>query len=192
MSESIYRKRMNSYYPEVVRSIQEFQEIIDGEYPEFDLLNASKDSALVDAYPSTMSEERIAQWEKILKISPAPTSTVDMRRSTILARIRGQGKLNTALINNIVNAFTGGSALSSFEDGVLYVEITPPPTNRQYSFEDVERELMNKTPAHIELNVTRNYYLWGEMEEQFNTWQNVKDSFDTWEDVLLYVVPKST
>lgn len=192
MSEPVYRKRMNSYYPEVIQTIQEFREIIDGEYPEFELLNTAKDSALVNAYPSTMDEERVSQWEKILKISPASTSTVDMRRSTILARIRGQGKLNTALISNIVNAFTGGSAVSRLKDGVLYVEITPPPTNRQYSFEDVERELKNKTPAHIGLNVTRNYYLWGEMEEQFNTWQNVKDSFSTWEDILLYVVSGST
>ena len=34
----MYRTRMNEYYPEVVRTIKEFQAIIDAEYPEFENL----------------------------------------------------------------------------------------------------------------------------------------------------------
>lgn len=183
----MYYARMNSYYPQVIRSIREFQAIIDGEHPEFESLNASNESVLSDAYLLTMSEERIKQWENILGIIPIQNSTVDDRRDTVIARIRGQGKLNTALINAIVSAFTGGTANSWIEDSVLYVEITPPPDNKQFQFENVKQELSHKVPAHLGLQVSRNYFTWGDIKANFDTWQTVNQEFSTWKDVLLFI-----
>lgn len=183
----MYRERMNSYYPTVIQKITEFQAIIDGEYPEFEDLAIGREQIINNAYLLTMDENRIGEWEKILGIKPIESSSLSDRRDTIIARIRGQGKLNTALINSIVNAFTGGSANSWVEDGVLYVEITPPPDNKQYQFANVEQELGNKIPAHLGLVVSRSYYTWSEIKANNSTWQNVYDNFDTWEDVYLFV-----
>ena len=183
---SIYRERMNSYYPQVIQALVEFKGIVDAEYPEFDLLAEGKERVLNDAYLLTMGEERIEEWEKVLGIKPLENSTVSDRRETVIARIRGQGKLNTELINSIVNAFTGGTANSWVEDSVLYVEITPPPGNKQYKFANVEQELKHKVPAHLGFNVSRNYYEWGEIKGNYATWQDVKDSFTTWTDVMIY------
>ena len=182
----MYRERMNSYYPQVIQSIKEFKAIIDGEYPEFEDLATGRDRVINDAYLSTMSEDRVEQWENVLGIKPLNESTVSDRRETIIARIRGQGKLNTALINSIVNAFTGGTAKSYVRDGVLYVEITPPPENKQFKFANVEQELSLKIPAHLGFNVSRNYYEWGEVKSANATWQAVKDNFGTWYDVYLF------
>lgn len=181
-----YRTRMNSYYPDVVRSIEEFRAIIDGEYPEFDELSANRDNIINDAYLSTMGEERVEQWENILGIAPLSESSIEDRRETIVARVRGQGKLNTELINSIVNAFTGGTANSWVENSVLYVEITPPPGNKSFLFPNVEQELKHKVPAHLGFQVSRNYYEWGEIKSNYATWQNVKDGFSTWNDVYLF------
>lgn len=183
----MYRERMNSYYPEVVRSILEFQGIIDAEYPEFEDLNIAKDRVINDAYLITMSEDRIKRWESLLRITPIADSTLSDRRDTIIARIRGQGKLNTELINGIVEAFTGGTANSWVKDSTLYVEITPPPENKQYKFANVEQELKLKVPAHLTLNVERNYYTWEEINQNYSTWQDVKDNFTTWNDVHIFV-----
>lgn len=183
----MYYERMNSYYPQVILAIREFQAIIKSEYPEFDLLNSENEKVIDDAYLLTMSEERVEQWENILGIAPLEDSTVGDRRDTIVARIRGQGKLNTAMINSIVSAFTGGTANSWISDSVLYVEITPPPGNKQYKFANVEQELSHKVPAHIGLKVSRNYFTWGEVKDNHVNWQEVKDELDTWEDVYLFV-----
>ena len=182
----MYKERMNGYYPSVVQTIKEFQAIINSEYPEIEALHEGNERVLADAYLTTMTEERIEQWEKILKIQPIENSTIEDRRDTILARIRGQGKLNTALINSIVNTFTGGTAISYIVDSVLYVEITPPPENKQYQFTNVEQELALKVPAHLGLKVARNYYTWNDIIAYAPTWQDVYDSFETWEDVYLY------
>ncbi len=191
-SESIYGQRMIDYYPKVISCIQEFRAIIRGEYPEFESLNSSQQKALNDAYLTTMGEERIIEWEKILAIKPLESSTIDQRRDTVIARIRGQGKLNTALISSIVNAFTGGTAVSYIQDSCLYVEISPPPTNKQFQFLDVQQELLKKIPAHLGLSVKRNYAEWQDIKDYHANWQEVMDVNDTWKDVYLYVVPFNT
>ena len=181
----MYQERMNSYYPQVIQSIAEFQAIINSEYPEFEELSESGTRVIDDAYLTTMSESRVEQWENILGIKPIEDSTVSDRRDTIVARIRGQGKLNTELINSIVNAFTGGSAKSYIKDSILYVEITPPKENKQFQFANVEQELGLKVPAHLGLKVDRNYYEWYEVKGDNPTWQDVKNNFGTWENVYL-------
>lgn len=182
----MYQERMNNYYPQVVQAIEEFKSIIDSEYPEFEDLAIARDRVIDDAYLLTMSEKRIEQWENILGIRPLENSSVSDRRDTIIARIRGQGKLNTVLINSIVNAFTGGTANSWIKDGVLYVEITPPPSNKQFQFANVEQELTKKVPAHLGFNVSRNYLDWAEVKNTFATWQDVKDGFSNWQEVFLF------
>lgn len=185
--QSIYGQRMIEYYPQVISCIQEFKAIIKAEYPEIDDINAGKDRVIEDAYLLTMTEERIESWEKILGIAPLANSTLGDRRDTIIARIRGQGKLNTALINSVVNAFTGGKAESWVEDSVLYVIITPPPTNKQYQFANVEQELSKKVPAHLGFKVSRNYFTWGDIKNNHTNWGEVSTELETWNDVYLFV-----
>lgn len=180
----MYRERMNSYYPQVIQSILEFQAIIDGEYPEFESVLDDTERVISDSYLTTMSEDRIEQWENMLGIQPIEGSSVSDRRETVIARIRGQGKLNTELIDIIVGTFTGGVANSRIKDGVLYVEITPPPENKQYQFLNVEQELKNKIPAHLGLHVCRNYYEWYEIDNAYSTWGDVRNTYATWTDVL--------
>lgn len=182
----MYQERMIGYYPQVLQAIREFKAIVDGEYPEFEELNAAKERVINNAYLSTMAEDRIIQWEKLLGITPLVDSELNDRRETIIARIRGQGKLNTHLINGIVKTFTGGTANAWVEDSILYVEITPPPNNKQYKFANVEQELRLKVPAHLGFQVSRNYYEWGEVKQSHATWQDVKDNFNDWNDVRIF------
>ena len=183
----MYRERMNSYYPQVIQAIREFQAIIDAEYPEFETLSQISGQVLDDAYLLTMAEDRVKEWESMLNIRPLEGSTIEDRRETVIARIRGQGKLNTETINLIVGTFTGGTANSWVKDGTLYVEITPPPNNKLYRFENVEQELAKKVPAHLDFKVSRNYYTWGETKNKCATWNDVKSSFGTWNDILLFI-----
>lgn len=183
----MYRKRMNDYYPEVVRSILDIQAIIDAESPELEHLDGAFDELKNDAYLLTMGNERVIEWEKMLGIVPLADSSISDRRDTIIARIRGQGKLNTELINSIVKTFTGGTANSWIENSTLYVEITPPPDNKSFKFSNVEQELKRKVPAHLGFNVSRNYYTWGDIENAHATWQDVRNNLGTWNDVILFV-----
>lgn len=179
---------MSGYYPPIVRNIREFKTIVECEYPEFDRLRECRQEIIDDAYLLTMGEERIKQWEKALAIRPVEDSSLQDRRETIIARLRGQSKLNTATIASIVNAFTGGSATSYIKDSVLYVVITPPPGNKEYKFANVEQELSRKVPAHLGLVIERNYEEWDNYDNEA-TWGDMLPNIEgeTWEDVLLHV-----
>jgi hypothetical protein len=181
------KSRMLGYYPKVIQTILEFKAITDQEGQEFNDLRLSLDDVISNAYLGTMLEDRIVLWENVLGIKPLEGTTFDDRREVVIARIRGQGKLNTALINSIVNVFTGGTAIAWVEDSVLYVEITPPQNNKQFVFENVEQELRKKVPAHLDFKVSRNYYTWGDIKDNFASWNDVKTELETWNSVYLFV-----
>lgn len=178
--------RMLDYYPEVIKRLLEFKALMFGEGFEIDSSKDNVDSTLSDAYLETMGEDRIEQWEQVLRLTPSAISTLENRRDAIKARIRGNGKLNTAAINLIVSAFTNGTAESYFKDSTLYVKIKPPPNNKQYIFSDVETELKRRIPAHIGLKVSRDYSTWGEIKNNFASWQTISEE-DNWKDIMLYV-----
>ena len=165
---------MLNYYPYVIQRILEFKALTDTEGIEMDLLFEESEDIVNDAYLTTMGEDRIVQWENVLGISYISTATLQDRRDAIIARIRSKSKLNTMTINSIVNSFTGGTAKSYFQDSTLYVVIDPPPTNKQFIFSNVERELTKRKPAHITLVVSRNYVTWGEVKDGFTDWEHLK------------------
>ena len=178
------KERMDRYYPNVVHNVQEFRAIIDGEYPEFDLTYDDAQVIIDNAYLTTMDESRIIQWENALNITPLANSSIEDRRATIIARIRGSGKLNTDLINRIVAAFTGGTAISYVQNSTLHVEIQPPPSSKVYKFKNVENELKRRIPAHLGLSVTRSYQTWNDVKTNHATWDAVKNTYTRWRNVI--------
>ena len=48
---------MFSYYPQVIKNIEEFQTLIDCEYPEFDQLSLVRDEVL-DANKAVIAQKR--------------------------------------------------------------------------------------------------------------------------------------
>lgn len=181
--------RMFSYYPAVVQQILEFQAIIQSEGFEVDFLKNNIQLLVNEAYLTTMSEERVASWEKALGMHYSSNDTLQDRRDAIIARIRGQGKLNTTLINSIVNAFTGGTAISYIDDSVLYVKVDSPANNKQYKFPNVRRELLKKVPAHLGLEVFRGYSTWEEIKNNFTDWNTI-NQLTSWEDIRYWFDPQ--
>ena len=183
---NITSQRMLDYYPHIIKTIQEFKAITMTEGVELETVHDKFQSITDNAYLTTMDEQRVQEWEQVFGITPLKESSIGDRRDVVIARIRGQGKLNTELISSIVNAFTGGTANSWVKDSVLYVEITPPPENKNYQFPNVERELSLKIPSHLGFQVSRNYYEWREIAQDCPTWGDVKDNFATWTDVIVF------
>lgn len=182
--------RMLNYYPWVVKCITEFQALIMAEGFEIDFGKSDIDLIVNNAYLTTMDEERIYEWENMLGLASDSDDTIEDRRDKVIAVIRGNGKLNTALINAIVGAFTnGGTATSYIENSVLYIKILPPVDNKQYKFDNVIKAIAPKVPAHLGLAVSRNYATWGDIKTNFASWEAVVAQ-DDWETIKLYIPPQ--
>ena len=134
-----------------------------------------------------MDESVLVEWEKILGLKPTKDATVENRRDSVIAAIRGQGKMNTSLIEAIVSSFTGGIAESWIIDSILYVKIHPPEYNKTYIFDTVEQALALKIPSHLEMKVYANYSTWNEIKSYAPTWSEVDNKFQTWEKVKFFV-----
>lgn len=187
-----YNEQMLDYYPEVIKAIREFQMLIKTQSLEVEEMHSELTKILENAYIGTADESTIVKWEKMLGIAPSPQGDFDTetwledRRSTIAARLYNPEKLNTQSISDIVKIFTGGTAMSYFQDGIIYIYISPPKDNKKYRFENVEREISKKIPAHLSFLVTRQYYTWLQTKENNSTWEDVKNKFNTWEEVSLW------
>lgn len=188
-----YNAQMLNYYPEIIKAIKDFQELIKVQSFEVEEMHEELAKILTNAYVSTADESTLAKWEKFLGITPLEQGEDDLetwisdRRATILARLYHTEKMNTKSIADVVKIFTGGEAKSYFRDGVIYVLISPPRGGKRYKFENVEHELQKKTPAHLILNVRQNYRTWEEVKNTHVTWNGVFD-VPNWEEVCYIVL----
>lgn len=180
----MYQERMMGYYPQAIQSILEFQAIINSEYPEIEDVSGGRERIISDAYLLTMSDERIKQWENALGIHALEGTSIEDRRNTIIARIRGQGKLNTALIKTIVKTFTGADCNTWIEDSTLYVRLLPPKDNKDYFIDNIIQEIKIKLPAHLGCEVTQAWQYWRNINSNYTDWDAVRTIYSNWEGVL--------
>lgn len=187
-----YNEQMLNYYPEVIKSIREFQMLIETQSLQVKEMHEELAKLLSNAYINTADEDRITMWEEYLGITPLPQGedTLEVwladRRETILARLYSTQKLNSKSIAEIVQIFTGGTAESYFKDGTIHVLISPPENSKQYKFENVEQELQKKIPAHLTFEVSKNYFTWGEVLNHAPLWGDVCYDHTDWYDVLYH------
>ena len=75
------------YYPQVIKDIKEFQELAKAENPEINELWLVLERLMKDQFVHEATETGIRRWEKILKINPSASSTLEERRWEILNRL---------------------------------------------------------------------------------------------------------
>lgn len=175
------------YLPEFLREFTEFKELFKAEDSEFDMLSPSVDNIFSESTIKYCSENSIKEWEQALGIKP--NGTLEQRRLFLLAMLRGQGKLNEAKIASIVEAFTGGDAITSFANSVITVKVLPPNNGEIYLFPDVERALKPLIPTHLGLIVMRFYSTWSDIKLNITSWESVSQTAD-WQAVKSYIPPQ--
>ncbi len=78
--------KVESYFPDLLKEVREFQKIAEAENPEllflWDELGAVMDNQFID----TASKIGVARREKMIKISPKASDTLEERKFRLLAR----------------------------------------------------------------------------------------------------------
>ena len=78
---------LEKYYPNIMKDIREFQKISEVENAELNELWSSIDAVFKDEFISDITENGATRWEKMLKLYPKVTDTLELRRSRILFKI---------------------------------------------------------------------------------------------------------
>lgn len=179
-------KELKLYLPIILQDIAEYEALSNAESPIVADIEEKTERIVTDSFLRTMSEARLEEWESALGIIPT-TDSLEQRRSVVLARFRGTGKLNKTLIQTMVNAFTGGSATVTFANGTLTVSVAPPgSTFENFSVDKLTEELLIRKPAHLLLNVELAYITWGQIKNEFSSWAEIANHFNDWNDIYSY------
>ena len=183
-------KELKLYLPIIFRDVAEYRALSEAETPFVEELEVATNRIVDESFLSTMSEVRLAEWEQALGIVPSTTSLAQ-RRSVVLSRFRGTGKLNKTLIQSMVNAFTGGTAKVEFAEGVLRVSVAPPSSSfEDFSLDALANELYKRKPAHVLLNLELAYITWEQIKSGVPSWEDLRDSFEDWNEVYLFYTPQ--
>lgn len=75
------------YFPDVLANAVEFKELAGVVEPELNLIIKLLIEEALDTFVFDLDEDGAERWEKMLKLTPRSTDTIDDRRMAILAKI---------------------------------------------------------------------------------------------------------
>lgn len=123
-------------------------------------------------------------WEELTGLKPAAGADEQTRKGSVLARLRGSGTCNAAMISSIAEAITGYGAVvvehfSEYTFSLILVGDTP-------GFADIDRQAIidaveEVKPAHLKFVIES--ITWRDLMSMLYTWQMVEDQGLTWQDL---------
>lgn len=143
------RKKLQDYLPSVLLKTYEFPLLCAAEQPEFDRLNAAATAVLDAQFVTTAGERGIARYEKIFKITPMDTNTLDERRFRVLARINAQLPFSVRRLRQQLETLCGADGYKLELDGDRYTLTVKVALTAKRNQQAVEELLADIVPANM-------------------------------------------
>ena len=154
----MYNRHLIDYLPEFLREVKEYKAILtDAVEPEVVKLFQAIDDVLNDQFIETASEYSIARWEKMLKIAPKSTYTLDDRKFAILTKMNEQPPYTMEALKQKLEYLCGKNGYSvevDVEKFILKVRIALTSRN---SFDDVCALLERIVPSNMIIDASLMY-----------------------------------
>lgn len=149
-----------NYLPPHSAELLEVQSLMTAEQPEIERLWGDIDNALKDQFLSTATITGIMRWEKMLKLVPRATDTLDERRFRILARINEQLPFTKNTLRDMLKALCGekGFRMTIFY-GEYRIRVLVELSVKKMVAE-VESLLKRVIPANMFVEVSLLYNVW--------------------------------
>ena len=169
-----------SYLPQEYADYRESRAIIKAEAAEFEALNNEISDILAQFYIDTATWG-LAYWEQMSGIPVNESKSVDERRSLIKAKRRGAGVVTAALIQNVINSYSGGDVqitedMANYTIKIKFVSNLGTPTNMP----DIQSVLRDIVPAHLAISYEYKYPLWSDWNASGKTWTDITTANKTW------------
>ncbi|APB77374.1 DUF2313 domain-containing protein [Paenibacillus polymyxa] len=150
-------KKLMSYLPDYYQEIEEFVQIMDTEDIELDKVNAAIVDTFKQFHPETATWG-IAYWERDLKITPLPSKPIEQRRSVVISKMRGSGKVSASMIKNVADSYDRGKVdvivyPAEYRFDIKFIGTLGVPPNLQ----DLKDAIEEIKPAHLEVRYQFRY-----------------------------------
>ena len=143
------RKKLQDYLPPILLKTYEFPLLCDTEQPEIDRLRDAADAVLDAQFISTAGETAIARYEKIFKITPMDTDTLDERRFKVLAKINAQLPFSVRRLRQQLATLCGDDGYKLEVNGGVYTLTVKVALTAKRNQQAVEELLADIVPANM-------------------------------------------
>ncbi|SDR81279.1 Uncharacterized protein YmfQ in lambdoid prophage, DUF2313 family [Paenibacillaceae bacterium GAS479] len=156
--------RLKGYLPELYDEVAEMNKLLESEGDELDLLAAGTVSLLDQSYPESATWA-LDRYERDLNLVIDMGKPADQRRSVIISKMRGYGKVSGTLLKNVAQAYSGGTIAVSVQAAqhrilITFVDTLGLPPN----LDDLKAAIEEIKPAHLVLDYKYRYLLIQEVQ----------------------------
>jgi len=171
---------MLSFLPDYYATSRVMSGNMDAQGGELDRLWQALDGTLEQYFVSTATWG-LELWERELGIAVDETKPEGQRRSVILSKLRGIGTVTVKMIENVAQAYDGGTVKvtmhpETYTFTVKFVDTRGIPPN----LDDLKAVIEDIKPAHLAVEYAFTYTQWDELKQ--TTWGNLKNF--TWGEVM--------
>lgn len=171
----MYNRNLIDYLPEFLRNIREYKAILtDAVQPEMVKFFQAIEDAMNDQFIPDATENGVSRWEKMLKIIPKATHSLDDRKFTILTKMNEQIPYTMTSLKMRLEALCGKDGYSVELDANNFILKVRIALTAQNNYKDVCVMLEEIVPLNITIDVGLMYnqhHIWGAYtHEQMNVY----------------------
>lgn len=137
------------YLPPYMQEYLEIQAIMRTEQPEIDDLWSAAENTFANQFIMDATEYGVVRWERMLKITPKATDTLDERKFRILARLNQELPYTLTRLKELLTLLCGeGGFTIDLQANLYHIDIKLGVGNHS-NYGEVERMLNAMIPANM-------------------------------------------
>ncbi|MEA5085595.1 MAG: putative phage tail protein [Lachnospiraceae bacterium] len=170
---------IESYYPDILKEVREFQALAVGENPEIALVYNAINDVMDEQFISTAKSYGVARLEKIIGITSKATDTLEERRFRLLAKYNEDVPYTVLKLNELLATLCGTDGyILEINNGAFALKVKVALTSKKNK--DAVSELLERvTPMNMVLSVELMYNQWYMADGL--TWGSASDF--TWNEI---------
>lgn len=154
----MYNRNLIDYLPEFLKNIREYKAILtDAVQPEVVELNDAIDNAMNDQFIQDATENGVSRWEKMLKIVPRATQSLDDRKFVILTRMNEQLPYTMTSLKQRLETLCGKNGYVVSLDANNFLLTVRIALTAQNAYKSVCEMLEKVVPANMVIDVSLLY-----------------------------------
>lgn len=156
-------QRMMTYLPDYYAESRLMRSLVDSQGVELSGMQQALDDILDQLFVQRATWG-LARWEQEYGIATDETKPMEQRRSVILSKVRGIGRVTAGLIKNVAESYANGEVAVEVDYAGYSVKITfvsaygVPP-----NMADVEAAIRSVLPAHLAVRFVYRFYTYSQL-----------------------------
>lgn len=137
------------YLPHYMQEYLEIKSIMHTEQPEIDALWSATEQAFADQFILDATEYGVMRWERMLRISPKATDTLDERKFRILTRLNQELPYTLTRLKEFLTVLCGADGfVIDLQANKYHIEIKLAVGNHN-NYGEVQKMLKTMVPANM-------------------------------------------